>query len=74
MEPLQPANVSEQQWPAKANGYRLDGPIGQGSFGLVWKAVCIDQSSPHRGQVVAVKIVDLEHYQDGNMEDVRREI
>lgn len=41
---------------------------------MVWKAVCSDASSPHRGQVVAIKIVDLEHFQDGSMEDVRREI
>lgn len=36
--------------------------------------MCTEASSPHRGQVVAIKIVDLEHFQDGSMEDVRREI
>ena len=64
----------QQQWPSNASGYKLLGPIGQGSFGLVWRAVCTDQSSPHRGQEVAIKIVDLEYFQDGNMDDVRREI
>ena len=64
----------QQQWPAKASGYKLDGPIGQGSFGLVWKSFCIDKESPHFGQEVAIKIVDLEHFQDGNMDDIRKEI
>lgn len=36
--------------------------------------MCIDQSSPHQGQDVAIKIVDLEHFQDGNMDDIRKEI
>ena len=63
-----------QQWPAKASGYKLVGPIGQGSFGLVWKATCTQTESPHCGEEVAIKIVDLEHFQDGNMDDIRREI
>ena len=29
---------TKYEWPAKASGYKLIGPIGQGSFGLVWKA------------------------------------
>lgn len=67
-------SYSQQQWPAKASGYKLIGPVGQGSFGLVWKAMCTDTSSPRNGSEVAIKIVDLEHFQDGNMDDIRKEI
>lgn len=52
----------------------MKGPVGQGSFGLVWKAVCVDKTSPHLDKVVAIKIVDLEHFQDGSMDDMRKEI
>ena len=66
--------IKQGDWPDKACGYKLIGPIGQGSFGLVWKAECISEESPHKGKTVAVKIVDLEHFQDGNMDDIRKEI
>ena len=67
-------NQHQQQWPAKATGYKLEGPVGQGSFGLVWKAKNIDKNSPNVGKFVAIKIVDLEHFQDGNLADIRKEI
>ena len=64
----------QQQWPTKSTGYKLLGPIGQGSFGLVWNARCIDETSPHNNQVIAIKIIDLELFMDGSMDDIRREI
>ena len=63
-----------QVWPSSAAGYTLKGPIGQGSYGLVWSATCNDFVSPHHGAEVAIKIVDLELFQDGNMDDIRKEI
>jgi len=36
--------------------------------------LCIDPNSAHNGSIVAIKIVDLEHFQDGNMDDIRKEI
>ena len=64
----------KSQWPAKSQGYQLLGPIGQGSYGLVWAAKCIDPESSHNNMEVAIKIVDLEHFQDENMDDIRKEI
>lgn len=32
----------EMEWPAKALNYKLITPIGMGSFGLVWKAECLE--------------------------------
>lgn len=49
-------------WPVEASGYELIGPVGQGSFGLVWNAKCIDTHSEHKGLHVAVKIIDLENF------------
>ena len=61
-------------WPVEARSYELIGPVGQGSFGLVWNAKCIDIHSEHNGLHVAVKIIDLENFQDENMTDIRKEI
>jgi serine/threonine protein kinase len=52
--------LETNHWPAVATGYELDGPIGQGSYGLVWKAVCKDKNSQNNNKEVAIKIVDLE--------------
>ena len=57
---------------ARAAAYKLVKPIGIGSFGLVWKADVID--GPHRGQSVAIKCVDLEQFEDKNMDEIRKEI
>jgi serine/threonine protein kinase len=43
-----------------------------GTFGLVWKADVID--GPHRGEHVAVKVVDLEQFEDNSIDDMRKEI
>jgi len=59
-------------WPAKASSYKLTIPIGMGTFGLVWKADVLD--GVHRGQNVAVKIVDLEQIEDNSIDDMRKEI
>jgi serine/threonine protein kinase len=43
-----------------------------GTFGLVWKADVLE--GPHRGHNVAVKIVDLEQFEDNSIDDMRKEI
>lgn len=40
----------------------------------MWKALNIDETSVNVGKYVAIKIVDLEHFQDGNLADIRKEI
>jgi hypothetical protein len=50
------------QWPVESSGYILIGPVGQGSFGLVWNAKCIDSTSEHNNSHVAIKIIDLENF------------
>ena len=50
------------QWPVESSGYILIGPDGQGSFGLVWNAKCIDSTSEHNNSHVAIKIIDLENF------------
>ena len=62
------------EWPVKATGYKLLGPIGQGSFGLVWKAQNLDANSPHKGKHCAIKIVNMELFEDDSMDDIRKEI
>ena len=43
-----------------------------GTFGLVWRADVLDGS--HRGQHVAIKIVDLEQFEDDSVDAMRKEI
>ena len=57
---------------AKASAYKLTIPIGMGSFGLVWKADVLEGA--HRGKSVAIKIVDLEQFEDNNIDEIRKEI
>jgi serine/threonine protein kinase len=64
--------VESLSWPAKSTSYKLLTPIGQGSFGLVWKAECIEGG--YSGKQVAIKVVDLELFQDNSIEEIRKEI
>lgn len=59
-------------WPAKASGFKLTVPIGIGSFGLVWKAET--KEGKHEGKDVAIKIIDLEQFQDSSIDEMRKEI
>jgi serine/threonine-protein kinase OSR1/STK39 len=59
VEPLTSSGL-HQGWPAKAKSYELVTAIGMGSFGLVWKAKCIE--GPNKGKDVAIKVVDLEQF------------
>lgn len=43
-----------------------------GTFGLVWKADVLEGS--HRGHHVAIKIVDLEQFEDNSIDEIRKEI
>ena len=43
-----------------------------GSFGIVWKAQC--NEGPHKTQEVAIKVVNLEQFQDNSIEEIRKEI
>ena len=63
--------MPNQNWPVRQNGYRLDIVIGMGNFGIVWRAECLE--GPHRGEIVAIKIVDCAQFEDSSMQDLRRE-
>jgi hypothetical protein len=45
-------------WPHEPNSYKLECVIGMGSFGIVWRAQVT--SGPHKGEVVAVKVIDID--------------
>ena len=60
------------EWPAKASNYKLVIPIGMGSFGLVWKAEVVKEGFQKRD--VAIKIIDLEQFQDNSIDEIRKEI
>ena len=60
------------EWPQSEDGYQLEFPLGKGSFGLVWYATVLE--GPNSGQGVAIKILDLEQYEDGDMQEIRKEI
>ena len=48
-------------FPAKSTCYTLLNPIGQGSYGLVWKAtVQVTEGISMVKKTVAIKIIDLE--------------
>ena len=63
-----------EDWPTKPTNYQLKTPIGRGSYGLVWNAVCTCDNNIHNGTEVAVKIVNMEMFADGNMDEIRKEI
>ncbi len=42
-------------FPMRAEAYRLERKIGQGTAATVWQAICLEND-----QLVAVKVVDLE--------------
>lgn len=62
------------QWPVRASCYKLENAIGNGSYGLCWKAHCFDQSSPHHLGPVAIKVVSMAKFSAGHMDDLYREI
>ena len=61
-----------EPWLAQSAAYSLDTVIGVGSFGLVWKSTCL--IGQHKGQKIAIKIIDLEHFPSDSIQDIRREI
>ena len=58
------SNTSQRtnQWPSHPSGYKLEMAIGIGSFGIVWKAQCIE--GLRGGQNVAIKILDMRNFED----------
>ena len=54
-------DTQNSQWAAKAKAYKLTSVIGQGSFGLVWRAQ-YTEDGPNLNKFVAVKIIDLEQF------------
>ena len=64
----------DDNWPTKPSNYSLKMPIGRGSYGLVWNAVCTCDNNKHNGSEVAVKIVNMEMFADGNLDEIRKEI
>lgn len=59
-------------FPQSEAGYSLEFPLGKGSFGLVWYAQILE--GDYKGQGVAIKILDLEQYEDGDLQEIRKEI
>lgn len=49
--------------------YMLWKPIGQGSFGIVWKSRVL--SGSHKNELVAVKIISLDNIQERTSEEIR---
>lgn len=64
--------MEQSPWPLKAQHYKLIAPVGIGSFGLVWKAECIE--GQNKKQDVAIKIIDLEQFHDSSIDELRKEI
>ena len=62
---------NQSSWPTDKEGYELITPVGQGSFGLIWKAKCTNGTYT---QSVAIKIIETQHLTDENVEEIRREI
>jgi serine/threonine protein kinase len=44
----------------KSSYYKLDNVIGDGMFGLVWKAHCFDKTSKYHMQTVSIKILSFD--------------
>ena len=63
----------KEPWPLSGEFYKLDGPIGNGRFGIVWRAHCFKPNSTHHLKKVAIKILDLSS-QQSQIEDFRKEI
>ena len=61
----------EDVWPHEASSYKLEYVIGMGSFGIVWRAQVVN--GDHAGQTVAVKVIDLDQFEDFQMADLRKE-
>ena len=68
------ASSENEVWPTNPKYYQLQRPIGRGSYGLVWKSACVCENNKHNGKEVAVKIVNMEMFADGNMDEIRKEI
>ena len=65
------ANASHQ-YPCRSNGYKLEMVVGGGSFGLVWKSIVL--TGDHTGEIVAIKIIDLDQFEDMSLAEMRKEI
>lgn len=60
------------EWPRAASGYELKAPVGQGAFGLVWKAEV--KEGKNKSKHVAIKVINLEQFSENSMDDIRKEI
>jgi serine/threonine-protein kinase OSR1/STK39 len=63
-------SLCTNDWPATPNGYKLLCTIGEGSIGTVYKARVIE--GKHKGEAVAVKMINLEKCGDNKIEDIRK--
>ena len=60
------------EWPSQADSYKMNYPIGVGACGLVWWATVIE--GDHADEEVAFKIIDLDKFEDFNIDEVKKEI
>eukprot|EP00884_Botryococcus_braunii_P013203 jgi/Botrbrau1/21884/Bobra.0249s0013.1 len=57
-----------REYPVRAEDYELEEECGRGVSATVWRARC----KPHGGEIVAVKLIDLENV-NTNLEEIQRE-
>lgn len=62
-------SVSSRNFPADASQYKILSEIGVGQYSNVWRALCIPLD-----EQVAIKIIDLERYNDTILDDITKEI
>jgi len=44
-------------------------PVGKGSFGIVWKSMILSEA--HKGELVAIKIINLDDFRDKSVDEIR---
>lgn len=62
----------ESDWPSSIDSYQLNFPIGLGAWGLVWNATVIE--GDHSNEDVAIKIIDLDKFEDFSIDELKKEI
>jgi len=62
----------KDEWPNSAKGYKILNAVGNGYFGVVWKAEVLD--GRHKAQHVAIKKLDLEKCGNAKIDDIRKNI
>ena len=62
----------ESDWPSSTESYQLNYTIGLGAWGLVWNATVLE--GEHSNEDVAIKIIDLDKFEDFSIDELKKEI